>query len=243
MKTPTGPRISLVIPARDEEALLPSLLKSVRVAAARFRGGRHALEVVVADNASTDGTVRVAREFGCTVVTTDSPSIAGVRNAGASASNAPILAWVDADSEVHPDVFNAIEATLTPEIIVGATGITMSRSSFGIAVTMLVVGAATRLLRVGPGVVFCRRGDWIAVHGYDEARRYAEDVDFQARLKRLGRTRGQGFAWARGVSTVSSARKYDEHGDWHAFTLFWRWIRGPRSFARFVQAYWYRSDE
>ncbi len=227
------------MPALNEEGYLPDLLESASTAAESFRHGSDAVEVVVADNGSADRTAEIAREHGCVVVTVATRAIAAVRNGGATASKGEILAFVDADSRLHPEVFNAIETTLSPRVIVGVTGIRMSRSSLGIGLTMLVVGAVTRLLRAGPGVIFCRRKDWLEVGGFDESRLYAEDVKFQSALKRLGRSRGQGFAWAKGVPTVSSARKYDEHGDWHAFGLLWNWVRGPAAFRQFVRRYWY----
>jgi FixJ family two-component response regulator len=62
---PVKPSISLVIPAYNEEVLLPRLLRSVRTACdvfAAWSGG--SVEVIVADNASTDRTAEVAAEFG-----------------------------------------------------------------------------------------------------------------------------------------------------------------------------------
>jgi len=58
------PRFSLVIPAHNEEAYLPPLLDTVDAARARYAGGADAVEVVVADNASTDATAEVARARG-----------------------------------------------------------------------------------------------------------------------------------------------------------------------------------
>ncbi len=237
-----SPLISLVVPAFNEERYLPDLLESVAIAAEHFIQGKESIEVVVADNESSDGTARIARQFGCVVVTARASSIAAVRNAGAAAAKGEIVAFVDADSQVHPLVFNAILRTLSPGTIVGATGIRMSRSSMGIALTMLVMDLVSLLLRAGPGVIFCRRPDWADIGGFDESRRYAEDIKFQFDLKRLGQERGQGFAMVKDVRTVSSARKYDQYGDWHAFGLLWHWIRGPAAFRRFVRDYWYDPD-
>ena len=233
------PLISFVVPALNEEGHLPDLLASASLAAENFKQGSESVEIVVADNESSDSTALIAREYGCVVATIRASSIAAVRNAGAAVASGEILAFVDADSRVHPQVLNAIHRTLSPRVIVGATGITMSRSSAGIALTMLVVGVTAHLLRVGPGVVFCRRKDWAEIGGFDESRLYAEDVKFQSDLKRLGRQRGQKFAWAKNVRTVSSARKFDKHGDWHAFGLLWHWVRGPAAFRSFVKDYWY----
>ncbi len=58
------PRISLVIPAWNEAEFLPRLLDSVDVARERFASGPEEVEVIVADNGSTDGTGALARERG-----------------------------------------------------------------------------------------------------------------------------------------------------------------------------------
>ena len=239
---PEGYRISLVVPAFNEELELPGLLESIAVAKQNYHRGPAAVQVVVADNASTDRTAELAGTNGCTVVPVTRRSIACARNGGARAAEAPVLAFVDADSRINPATFNAIEETLSPTVVVGATGIRMSRSSLGIAITMFVVNAVTRIGRAGPGVIFCRHNDWEEVGGFDESRRYAEDVKFQFDLKRLGRDRGQGFAWAEDVPAITSARKFDRFGDWHAFGLVWKWALGPAAFERFVQRYWYDPE-
>ncbi len=54
--------------------------------------------------------------------------IAAVRNSGAEAAGGEILMFVDADSVIHRDTFNAVEMTLSsPGIIGGASGIKMER--------------------------------------------------------------------------------------------------------------------
>ena len=63
-----APRFSLVVPACNEEVLLPRLLETVAQARVRYHSGAEAIEVIVADDASTDGTGRVARDWGAVVV-------------------------------------------------------------------------------------------------------------------------------------------------------------------------------
>ena len=91
-------RLSLVIPAHNEERYLPRLLDSVATARQRWRRDPSAMEVIVADNVSTDTTAEVAREHGCRVVRVEERRIASVRNGGASAATGEILCFVDADS-------------------------------------------------------------------------------------------------------------------------------------------------
>ena len=209
----------------------------------RYEAGWDEVEVIVADNASTDGTAAVARARGCRVVPVEKRCIAAARNGGARVAGGAIVAFVDADSLLHPDTFNALERRLTDGVIVGATGFRMSRMSVGIAASMAVTHAVIRLLGCDSGVIFCRRADWEAVGGFDEARLWAEDVAFLRALKRLGRTRGQRFARARGARVVTSARKFDRHGDWHYFGtlsrgLIWS-VFDRAAFSRFAHRYWY----
>ena len=76
-------RFSVIIPAYNEERYLPRLLDSIEVARANYSGGRDQIEVVVADNASTDRTAEVASEHGARVVHVAKRRIGAARNGGA----------------------------------------------------------------------------------------------------------------------------------------------------------------
>lgn len=242
------PRISVVIPAFNEEQFLPALLDSIDLARERYEAGAEEIEIIVADNASTDGTAILARARGCRVVSVERRSIAAARNGGARVAKGKILAFVDADSQIHPATFNAIELTLASgKVIVGATGARWSRMSAGIAFTFLPALLFLYLAGFDTGVVFCRRADWESVGGYEEDRLFAEDIRFLIAIKRLGRTRGQRFARAKGIRAMTSARKFDRHGDWHYLTTVCRLCRGllldRPSLKRFVQTYWYEDRQ
>src|SRR6478672_7273663 len=161
------PRISLVIPAFNEEEFLPALLDSVDLARARYARGPREIEVIVADNSSTDLTASIARSRGCMVAHVDKPVIAASRNGGASIATGDIVAFVDADSTIHPETFNVIDETMSsPKVVAGATSARFSRTSLGIAATTLMGQIVFFLANLDIGVVFCRRDDWEAVGGY-----------------------------------------------------------------------------
>ncbi|MEW6335868.1 MAG: glycosyltransferase [Acidobacteriota bacterium] len=244
---PGRARISLVIPAYNEEALLPRLLDSVDVAARTWvaRGGT--LEVVVADNASTDDTAQIASVRGCRVVRVERRRIASARNGGAAAADGEVLAFVDADSRIHPDTLVAVDRAMRdPRVIAGATGVRLERRSPGIVATWLLLIPLVILLRMDTGVVFCRREDFDAVGGYDERRAFGEDVQFLWDLRRRGRTRGQRLVRLRGTKALASTRKFDRHGDWHYFTSLLRLapliVRDPSATTEFAERYWYDDD-
>jgi glycosyltransferase involved in cell wall biosynthesis len=105
-------RLSFVIPARNEEALIGEVLEAVLGSVARASGvSRNDLwlpdtpfEVVVADDGSEDATSAIvgtfAEEFGVRLVPCVGRSSAAARNAGTAASSGRVLCFVDADTIV-----------------------------------------------------------------------------------------------------------------------------------------------
>jgi len=238
------PRFSLIIPAYNEEAYLPRLLDTVHEARTNYFGGSEAVEVLVADNGSTDNTTRVARSRRCTVVHVQKRVIAAVRNGGAWEAQGEVFAFVDADTRIHPDTFNAIDCAMaTGSVVAGATGVTLDRMSLGIAMAYVVMVPMVWITGMDTGVVFCRREDFEAVGGYNEARLFAEDVQFLWDLKRLGRTRNQKLARVTSAKAIASTRKFDKHGDWHYLWMmllsFYWLLFSPHSLDKFALTYWY----
>ena len=242
-----GPVISLVIPAWNEEKYLPALLDTVDAARAAFRLGPKAIEVIVADNASTDATARIAEARGCTVVSVEKRAIASARNGGAGAAHGDILCFIDADSRIHPDTFNEVLGTLgAGRYIAGASGVRLERWSVGIFFTWCLLMVLVVTLKVDTGVVFCRREDFERIGGYNEDRLFAEDVQFLWDLRRLGKSRGQTLIRLRRSKAMASTRKFDKYGDWHYFTRMPRvaiqMLSNPSAATAFVRKYWYEDD-
>jgi len=242
-----GPRFSVVIPAYNEERLLPRLLDSIDAAREIYGGGPGAIEVIVADNASTDSTASLAASRGCRVVPVERRVIAAARNGGARAARGDIVCFVDADARIHPETFRAIdEALTTGRVVGGATGVRLERWSPGIAVAYLMIVPLVWVTGIDTGLVFCRREDFEAVGGYDENLRIAEDVVFPWVLKRLGRRRRQRLVRLRRFKATASLRNFDEHGDWHYVAMLPRttflFLFRRQAFLEFIDRYWYRPS-
>ena len=239
-------RFSLVIPAYNEARYLPRLLDSVDEARRASRIGPDRIEVVVADNASTDRTAAVAEARGCRVARVEKRVIAAARNGGARAAEGEILCFVDADTlRIDPRTFDVIDDILaTGRYVAGSTGLRLERWSLGLGVTFALMVPLAWITRMDSGVVFCRREDWEAVGGYDESRAVAEDVAFLWALRRLGRRRGQRLVRATQVKATGSTRKFDVHGDWHYLTMMpgvaIGMALGTASARRMIDRYWYR---
>ena len=237
-------RFSVVIPARNEEALLPRLLETVEVARRATRAGAQQVEVIVADNVSTDRTAEVARARGARVVSVEKRVIGAVRNGGAREARGEVLVFVDADIRMHSGTFDAIDTALaTGRVVGGATGVRLERMSAGLAVTYAALMPMVWLMRMDTGPTFCLKADFDAIGGYDESLLVAEDVALLFALRRLGRTRGQRLTRLRSAKAVASVRKFDTYGDWHYFRLApavaLEVLRRGQKGSPFLARYWY----
>lgn len=206
----------MVIPAYNEEAYLPRLFKSVEAARARYVHGPDAVEVIVADNASTDRTAEVARDAGCQVAYVEKRMIGAARNGGVAVSSGDVLYFCDADMEIHPETFNVIEEIMASgKAVTGMTGIGPERWTLKfliVAVFMSPVILLSLAAGWGLGPIFCRREDFEAIGGYNEEKHFGEDMQFLSDLKKLGRSRGQKFFRCRAVKARHSVRKGVKHG-------------------------------
>src|SRR6187431_1250788 len=96
--------ISFIVPAHNEEFCLPKTLKAIHESA-RALGEAH--EVIVVNDAPTDGTGEIARQHNATVVKVNHRQIAAARNSGARAARSERLFFVDADTTVTPAVIRS----------------------------------------------------------------------------------------------------------------------------------------
>jgi glycosyltransferase involved in cell wall biosynthesis len=107
-------KFTVVIPAFNEEKLLPATLQAVLEAAAGL-----SCEIIVVDNASTDETANIARNLGARVLSESEHNIAKVRNTGAAGAGGEFLIFIDADTIVPDGLFQKICAAMRDEKILG----------------------------------------------------------------------------------------------------------------------------
>jgi glycosyltransferase involved in cell wall biosynthesis len=112
--TQQSPRISVVIPVHNGAATLSECLAALR--SSTFDN----FEVVVADDASTDGSAKIAEQWRCrTVRLTTRSNAAGARNAGANQARGSIILFTDADVVLPPDALQRVwdDFQRHPEIV------------------------------------------------------------------------------------------------------------------------------
>jgi glycosyltransferase involved in cell wall biosynthesis len=178
--------ISFVIPAHDEARLIGATLASIKAAADALT---LAYEVIVVDDASSDGTGAIAGAAGARVLRVEHRHIAATRNAGARAARGNRLFFVDADTQVNAAVVRAALRALDAGAVGGGCAVHLpaplawhQRLALAVALPML------RITRIAPGCFqFCTRAAFEATGGYDEQLFAAEDIVMSRALARLGR--------------------------------------------------------
>ena len=217
--------LSIVIPAHDEAPVIGATLATLSRATA---GRSDGVEVIVVDDASTDGTAAVTRDHGARVVHVEVRHIAGARNAGAAAARGDRLLFIDADTLVDRQAVDAAMEALDAGAVGGGTAVRFMRP---LPLHIRLVESASillfRLFRVTPGCfIFCTRDAFLAAGGFDEGLYVAEDVAMGRALARQGRLailRTPVLTSARKLHTFSSGEKL-------RFTL--RFLASPRRIAR-----------
>ncbi len=116
----TERRLSVVIPARNEQALIGEVLQAILASVARASGVSRSdlwlpdtsFEVIVSDDGSEDGTVAIVNGFadavGVRILHCAGRTCAASRNLGAEASTGRVICFVDADTVVPEDAVDRI---------------------------------------------------------------------------------------------------------------------------------------
>lgn len=213
-------RLSFVVPAYNEEALLPSCLRAIQAEIAR--AGAHA-EIVVVDNASTDRTSAVAREFaGVTVVHEARKGLVQARKAGFEATTGVLVANIDADTLLPTGWIDRVEEEFAkdPALVTVSGPYDYYDVPFRIraaARIFYIVGFGTYsfnryVLRVGSmvqgGNFVLKRESLIKAGGFDASFTfYGEDTDIARRMAQVGKVK---FTWK--LMAKSSGRRLQGDG-------------------------------
>lgn len=203
------PLVSIVVPAYNEATLLPMCLQSLRD---QDYAGR--LEIIVADNSSTDLTAKIAKLFGAKVIFESRRGVAFARQAGFGAARGEIICSTDADTVVPPDWISRIVRELKdkPELaavggrfdLVGVDNLVKMAVDFLLPAAFCFDWLITRggsLYGVNFGV---RKAIFDSVGGFRIDAQVSEDIDLSVRLKRIGRV-----GILPGLTVKTSSRRFD----------------------------------
>ncbi|HEX9304434.1 MAG TPA: TIGR04283 family arsenosugar biosynthesis glycosyltransferase [Thermoanaerobaculia bacterium] len=204
--------ISVIVPIQNE---------SPEVAAFFSRFSRSAdAELLVADTGAPKETGEALRENGARVL-----SLPGVRGAAlaraAGQARGEILFFLHADSRPPEDALALIARTVAEGANAGAFSLAYDRAGLVMRWIAWWANRRSRLAKLpfGDQGIFCRREIYERVGGFRDLP-ICDDLDLVVRLRRAGR-----FV-VRPEKTVTSPRRYIEHGRARQVLRNWRVIAG-----------------
>ena len=178
--------ISIIIPAKNEERYLPTLLNDLK------QQTRPPNQILLADANSTDHTRDLGIGSGCAIVEGGLPGIG--RNAGAKLATGDFLLFLDADVHINDPKFIelALEELETRQLDVAAPDIYMVSGNraeqFGHNFYNWYVRLWGTVRPHAPGFcTFIRRSLFEDIGGYDPTILFCEDHDLAARAGKRGR--------------------------------------------------------
>ena len=169
--------IAVVVPTRNSGLTLRTCLESIRQQ-------RQPCTLVVVDNGSTDETVSIAHEF-ADVILTCGPERSAQRNAGAAATSASIIGFIDSDMELQPTVVSDVVEACNS----GAVSVVVPERTIGDGF-WADVRAFERSFYSGSVAIeaprFFSRDVFDSVWGFDETLTGPEDWDLGIRTRNAG---------------------------------------------------------
>lgn len=182
-----NPKVSVIIPALNEEKYIEKTLKQIK--SQTYSN----IEIIVADNGSTDRTEMIAKKY-AKVVSIRDRGVSKARNAGASAASGDILLFVDADTllEKHfvkrvVDRFGHSPGTIGVCGYIETYGSLLHRAVYKICSEIAWLSTLVRIPLFYGMCMAWRRDVFESVGGFDEKLHTAEDIDFTMKASKFGK--------------------------------------------------------
>ena len=225
-------KISVIVPAYNEEKLIVATLRCIRDAQVAFVDTGWANEVIVCDNNSTDGTAELARAEGATVVSEPVNQISRARNRGAAAATGDWLIFVDADSQPSRALFaDVAECIRTGRCLAGGALVELDRPQRWAVFWNRAWNWISRTLKWMAGsFIFCDAAAFRELGGFSEELFVSEELEFSRRVKRLACRRDKEVVILTRHPLLTSARKVHLYAPREFGRFLWRaLITGGRS--------------
>ena len=169
--------VAVIVPTHDSVATLRCCLESIRAQT-------QPCTLIVVDNGSMDGTHLIAEELADLVIDCG-PERSAQRNAGARATVARFVGFIDSDMELSPGVVGEAVA----ELRTGAASVVVPEQTVGEGFWTMV-RAYERSLYLGSEAIeaprFFQREVFNSVGGFDETMTGPEDWDLSIRTRQKG---------------------------------------------------------
>jgi cellulose synthase/poly-beta-1,6-N-acetylglucosamine synthase-like glycosyltransferase len=209
-------KISVIVPAYNEERLIGQTLEKVHEAMTVFSDIGWASELIVCDNNSTDRTAELAGQAGATVVFETINKICRARNRGAAAASGQWLVFVDADSQPSPALFaDMIEQIQANQCLAGGSTIQLEgNDSLGLRVAKSWNWFSRSFRLLAGSFIFCNAEAFREIGGFNNEFFASEELDLTKRLKKLARQTGKRIVILHRNPLLTSARKLQLYTPW-----------------------------
>ena len=223
-------KISIIVPAYNEEKLLPQSLPGIQSASAAFHALGWETELIVCDNNSSDRTAEVARGLGATVVFEPINQIARARNKGAEKATGDWMVFIDADSFPTAGLFRRVAEEIGRPRTIGGGCLLKMDEDLAIANFMVALwNTVSRITKWAAGsFIYCEANAFRAVGGFNTALFVTEELDFCRRLKRHARAKSKRLVIITDVRMMTSARKMHLYKKGEHLRFFFKAIFRPR---------------
>ena len=230
-------RLSFVIPAHNEEALIGEVLEAILTSVARASGVSRTdlwlsdtpFEVIVADDGSEDATAAIVATFaddaGVRLVQCVGGTCAAARNAGVAASSGRVLCFVDADTIVPENaVARILKLHEHERRCLVLYRLTSREPGIRAWAWWTFWGLARRLplarAKSMPAFMSCDRAHFASYGPFDESRVIAEEWPLTGTAYRHHRER---FLYDRRLTARTSSRRMELQSFGYART-FLKWV-------------------
>ncbi len=207
------PKISVIIPAYNEEKYLGPTIENVREAIKEYQKKYLSpVEILVVNNNSTDRTEQVAREYGARVVFAAKNQIAAARNAGGRAARGEIVAFLDADDHISPNLLTIVYEAMTSGKYIGGGVTKIYRDKRLMLADWLekINNFNRRWIGVSTGLIYTHKATFEKIGGFDEQYYAAEEGRFVLDLRKLGKKEGKKFCNLTEGYVIKSTRKFEQ---------------------------------
>ncbi len=223
------PKISVIIPAYNEEKYLRGALYSVK----NQSYDHNLLEMIVVNNASSDRTAEVFYDFlahneirfKALLAEEKTLGVSRAKNKGALLATGDVLIFLDADSEMSTNLAKVVAYYYLRGFRMGIIRLEPTSQGWLPRHFFRLIEFGKRTFRIAAQMGYCERQLFLSEGGFNPLLYLSEDLDLFTRIKKRLWRENQDFIYIREAFIRTSTRRM-EHFPFKIgyFLIFFQWF-------------------